>query len=132
SDEAVSLPPGKKVFSIRQEIDEPAFYKYDVRFVPDRPEDDRMPQNNRATTFTHVRGKGQVLLIEDEEHRGEFDLLVKRLRAQNLEVTVQSTDRLFAELAELQPFDTVLLGDVARDRFTDDQIEMLVRNTQQM
>ena len=75
-----------------------------------------MPQNNRATTFTHVRGKGQVLLIEDQDSRGEFDLLVERLRGQNLEVTVQPTDRLFAGLAELQPFDTVLLANVpARD-----------------
>ena len=83
---------------------------------PTRLEDDAMPQNNRATTFTHVRGKGQVLLIEDQDSRGEFDLLVQRLREQNLEVTVQPTDRLFAGLAELQPFDTVLLGNVPRER----------------
>lgn len=132
SDEAVVLPPGKRVFSIRQQIEDPAFYKYDVRFIPDRPEDDALPQNNRATTFTHVRGKGQVLLVEDHERRGQFDVLADRLRKQNLEVTIESTDGLFASLAELQPFDTVLLGDVPRERFSDAQIEMLVRNTQQM
>ena len=46
----------------------PNFYTYEARFVPDRPDDDAMPQNNRATAFTHVQGKGQVLLIEDCEH----------------------------------------------------------------
>jgi len=47
-----------------------------------------------------------------------------------MEVTVQPTGRLFSDLAELQQFDTILLGDVPRERFTDEQIEMLVRNTE--
>jgi len=91
-----------------------------------------MPQNNRATTFTHVRGRGQVLLIEDWENRGEHDLLVESLRRQNLEVTLRPSNQLFAGLAELQPYDTVVLGNVPREHFTDVQIAMLVRNTQQM
>lgn len=132
SDVPVSLTPGKKVFIIPQRIDSPAFYKYQVRFVPDNPGDDGMPQNNRATTFTHVRGKGQVLLIEDHEQPGQFDFLAERLRKQNLEVTVQPTNRLFSDMAALQSYDTVILGDVGRERFTESQIEMLVRNTQQM
>ncbi|MEA1952013.1 MAG: VWA domain-containing protein, partial [Planctomycetota bacterium] len=132
SDEKVVLPPGKRVLTLRQQIDSPAFYKYQVRFVPDNPDDDGMQQNNRATTFTHVRGRGQVLLIEDHEQPGQFNLLAERLRKQNLEVTVQPTDRLFADMAALQPYDTVILGDVGRERFTGAQIEMLVRNTQQM
>ena len=132
SDEAVVLPPGKRVLTLRQQIDSPAFYKYQVRFVPDNPADDGMPQNNRATTFTHVRGKGQVLLIEDHELPGQFNLLAERLRKQNLEVTVQPSDRLFSDMAALQAYDTVLIGDVGRERFTESQVEMLVRNTQQM
>ena len=132
SDEHVVLPPGKRVLTLRQQIDSPAFYKYQVRFVPDNPADDGMPQNNRATTFTHVRGKGQVLLIEDHELPGQFNLLAERLRKQNLEVTVQPTDRLFSDMAALQPYDTIIIGDVGRERFTESQVEMLVRNTQQM
>ena len=62
-----------------------------------------MPQNNQATAFTHVRGKGRVLLIEDADHKGDFDYLVDRLRANNIEVTLQSSDSLFTSLAELQP-----------------------------
>ncbi len=136
-EEQVSLPPGKKVFSIRQQIDNPDFYTYEARFIPDRPEDDAMPQNNRATAFTHIRGRGRVLVIEDYENRGQFDQFVRALGRQNLEVTVQPSNQLFASLAELQPFDTVVLADVPRSTnqqvsFTDSQIEMLVRNTQQM
>lgn len=131
SRQAVRLPPGKKVFTIRQKIDTPDFYTYEARFVPDRPGDDASPQNNRATAFTHVRGKGQVLLIEDSEHPGEFAVLVDRLRRQGLNVEVQDS-RCFSSLPELQRFDTVLLANVPRSQFSNDQIDMLARNTQQM
>jgi Mg-chelatase subunit ChlD len=137
SDEAVTLPPGKKVFTIRQQIDAPNFYTYEARIMPDHPEDDALPQSHRATAFTHVRGKGQVLLIEDAEHLGEHDWLVDRLRLQGLEVTVRTTASLFSGLADLQPYDTVVLANVPRATdeqfsFTDEQIDMLARNTQQL
>jgi len=131
SDQPVALS-GKKVFTVRQQIDEPNFYTYEARFVPDRKEDDAMPQNNRATAFTHVRGKGQVLLVESHEHKGLFDHFVRRLRLQGIEVIVRQSEEPFTSLADLQPFDTVILADVPREHFTDDQIQMLARNTQQM
>ncbi len=136
-EEHVTLPPGKKVFNLRQSIDSANFYTYEARFVPDRPEDDTVPQNKRATAFTHVVGKGQVLLIVSQERPNEYNLLAERLRRHGLEVAVRGTDRLFSSLAELQIYDTVVLADVPRATsdevsFSDEQIDMLVRNTQQM
>ena len=101
-----------------------------------------MLQNNSATAFTHVRGKGRVLLIEDWENPREFEFLVQRLGEQNIEVEVMPSDRLFTSLAELQGFDCVVLANVPRasggetdnkdaTNFSDEQIAMLVRNTEQ-
>lgn len=132
SEGPVQLPPGKRVYTVRQEIDAAGFYTYEAQFVPDKPQDDTMPQNNRATTFTHVRGKGQVLLIEDHQGRGQYDRLAEALRRHNLDVAVVSSDRAFSTLAELQQYDTVLLANVPREHFSDGQIQMLVRNTQQL
>lgn len=132
SEGRVQLPPGKRVYTVRQEIDSAGFYTYEAVFVPDNPQDDTMPQNNRATTFTHVRGKGQVLLIEDHQNRGQYDRLAAALRRQNLDVAVTPSDQLFTTLAELQQYDSVLLANVPRESFSDGQIQMLVRNTQQM
>jgi uncharacterized membrane protein len=137
TEQHVTLPPGKKVFNLRQSIDSANFYTYEARFVPDRPEDDALPQNKRATAFTHVVGKGQVLLIVSQERPGEYNLLAERLRQHGLEVVVRGTDRLFSSLAELQIYDTIVLADVPRATsdevsFSDEQIDMLVRNTQQM
>jgi uncharacterized membrane protein len=137
----LELPPGKKVFTFREDIDEPDFYTYEARFIPDDPADDAHSQNNTATAFTHVRGKGQVLLIENWEHRGEFDFLVERLRGDGLEVVVHPSNRLFTSLPELQRYDAVVLADVPRSSgfdansmvsFSNEQIRMLVRNTEEL
>ncbi len=139
SSEHIVLKPGKNVFSVRRQIDEPNFYTYEGQFVPDNPADDVLTQNNRATTFTHVRGSGRVLLIESFAEQGEHQHLVDRLRANNMEVTVQPDNQLFQSLAELQAYDTVILANVARSdgavaddltHFGDAQIKMLVRNTE--
>jgi Mg-chelatase subunit ChlD/uncharacterized membrane protein len=137
TEQVVTLPPGKKVFNLRQSIDAANFYTYEARFVPDRAEDNATPQNKRATAFTHVAGKGQVLLIVGQQRLNDYAPLAQRLREHGLEVVVRGTDRLFSSLAELQIFDTVVLANVPRAtvdevNFSDEQIDMLVRNTQQM
>ncbi|MFO0820408.1 MAG: VWA domain-containing protein [Pirellulales bacterium] len=141
SEEAVRLKPGKNVFSFQQKLDDPAVYTYRAVFVPDDAVDDGLTQNNEATAFTHIRGKGRVLLIEDWEKPGQFDTLVQRLRAMNLEVDIQQNNNLFTNLAELQAYDTVVLANVPRvsgergdeiHSFSDEQIRMLVRNTEQL
>ncbi len=140
-DEPHEIKPGKSVFPFRQEIDSPDFYTYEARFSPDDAKSDAVAQNNVATAFTHVQGKGLVLLIENWETPGEFDHLVERLRHEGLEVVVQPSNRLFTSLPELQRYDTVILADVPRSSgedsqsvssFTDEQIKMLVRNTEEL
>jgi hypothetical protein len=128
----VTVEPGKQVFRIREQIDAPDFYTYEAEFIPDDIGRDPVKQNKRATAFTNVRGRGQILLIEDQEERGKFDFLVDRLRHENLQVTVQSTGETFTSAAELQPFDAVILADVPSESFTEEQMKMLVLNTQQM
>ena len=137
TEKRLTLPPGKTVLNLRQSLDSANFYTYEARFVPDRQKDNTFSQNKRATAFTHVAGKGQVLLIVGPERLNDYNLLAQRLRQHGLEVAVRGTDRLFSSLAELQIYDTVVLANVPRATsaevsFSDDQIDMLVRNTQQM
>lgn len=135
SEEHIELPPGKSVYTIRQQLNTPSFYTYEAEFFPDEAGDDTMRQNNKATAFTQIRGKGQVLLIvdaEDGEAVPQYQPLVASLGRRNYETTVRPSNQAFASLAELQQFDTVVLGNVPREHMTDEQIRMLVRNTQQM
>ncbi|MCO6459305.1 MAG: VWA domain-containing protein [Pirellulaceae bacterium] len=140
SEMPVDLPPGKTVLRFEHTIDQPAVYRYRAVFTPDDPADDLMAQNNSATAFTYVRGKGRVLMIVDWEEPGEFDFLIERLRSNNIEIDVMPSDQLFTNLAELQGYDSVVLANVPRSsgdskavtNFSDEQIQMLVSNTEQM
>lgn len=139
SEESVTLEPGKQVLTLRQELDESGLSTYEATFVPDDPKSDIQSQNNSATAFTQVTGKGRVLLVEDASNAGQFDEFVNLLRRNEIEVTVRDTRRPFDNLADLQQFDAVILADVPRvagdgaeeiTQFTDEQIRQLVQNTQ--
>ncbi len=138
-DQKVVLDKEINVFPIRDTIDQPAGYTYRAEFVPDNSADDSLQQNNRADAFTYVRGKGRVLLIEDWNTPGEYSALVEALLRSDIEVDVQSSDQLFTSLPELQAYDCVILAGVPRSsgesaediaNFSDEQIEMLVSNTE--
>ncbi len=138
-DQPVELDKDVNVFPVRDTIDQPAGYTYRAEFVPDRPTDDSLQQNNRADAFTYVRGKGRVLLIEDWNAPGEYAPMVEALLRSDIEVEVQTSDQMFTSLPELQAFDCVILAGVPRSsgnsaddiaNFTDEQLEMLVSNTE--
>ena len=140
-EEDIVLAPGKNVIPIQHQIDQPAAYVYEAEFVPDSARDDSIRKNNSATAYTFVRGSGRVLLIEDSKRVGDFDLLIQSLRKSDIEVVNQTSDQLFGSLAELQAYDAVILAGVPRvsgeqsdsiTSFSDQQIEMLVSNTQRL
>lgn len=142
SEEAVTLAPGKNVFKVDTTLDKTGAYNYRAEFVAEDKNSDYMRQNNIATGFTQVRGKGRVLLIENPANPGEFDFLVDRLQAMKLEVKKAPANTPFTSLAELQGYDTVIMANVPRAGvgqggedlvgFTDEQVMMLVRNVEQM
>jgi uncharacterized membrane protein len=142
SEEELVLTPGKNVFKLNTTLDKTGAYDYRAEFVPADGASDLMKQNNIATGFTQVRGKGRVLLIQNAERPGDFDFLVDRLQAMKLEVKKVTTSSAFASLAELQGYDTVVMANVPRAGigaggedlvgFTDEQVMMLVRNVEQM
>lgn len=136
-EERVVVPPGKKVFTIGPlKIEQPNFYAYEAEFSPENPDDDGLVENNKASVFTQVRGAGRVLIVEsepdEESPAGGFDELIERLRNDNLEVDTMSTGALFTRLEHLAPYDTVVLANVPREKFSPEQVEMLVQNTQQL
>ncbi len=139
ADEPVRLEPGKRVFAIRQELTETGMSTYEARFVPDDPAEDVHSENNAATGFCRVGGKGHVLVIEESSGAGRYGAFIELLRRNDIEVTLRDTRRPFDDLADLQQFDAVVLADVARvagegaadlTQFSDRQIHALVQNTE--
>ncbi len=134
AEESISLDREVNVISIPDRIDLPAGYTYEAEFVPFDKNNDAISQNNRASSFAYVRGKGRVLMIEDSEKAGEYDSLVDALRRSDIEVEVRDNSQLFTNIVELQAYDSILLAGVPRSSgagdttvvsFTDEHIEMM-------
>jgi uncharacterized membrane protein len=137
----VDLQRGLNVFTLKQLITEPNFYTFSAEFIPDRDSGDKRSINNLAEGFTHARGKAQVLLIEST--RGEHAELVKALREKEIEVKVLLAPRidgsggiggdiLPTDLAQLQPYDAVILADVPKEAFTESQHQLFASNCHDM
>lgn len=140
-EQAVVLEPGKNVFTFPHKVDQADVFTFQATFVPDDPASDKLTQNNTASAFSHVRGKGRVLVIEDGNHPGEFLPLIERLQANDIEVEVMPSTRLYTSAAELLQYDSIVLANVPRATgeneaetaaFSDEQIRMLVRNCEEM
>lgn len=114
-EQKVQLSAGKNLFTFPQTLTEPGFYPYDVQLdVPGDP----IPQNNRASSFTYVRGNPRVLIISADPAADAP--LAEALRASQLEVKIGNMQSLPSSLAEIQSFDALLLsnisaGDMGRD-----------------
>ena len=143
AEQQISLQPGKNIHGFKHQLERAGVFTLDATFVPDDPTVDAITNNNRASSFAHIRGKGKVLLIEGAFNQGEFQHLIERLQASAIEVDVMSSDRLYTSAAELLPYDAIVLANLARATgddedspelaaFSDAQIKMLVDNCEQM
>lgn len=140
-DPEITLDPGKNVFSFEHQIDQSAVYNIDAKFTPNDAQQDVVGQNNEASAFTHVRGKGRVLLIEDGNFQGEFAHMVEQLQKGNIEVDIMQSTDLYTSASELIQYDSVILANVPRatgddlattESFSDAQIQILVRNCEEL
>ena len=141
AEQTVTLDPGKNVFPFVHKLEQSDAFTIEAEFVPDDIRADAVEQNNKASAFTYVRGKGRVLLIEDGNATGEFGRLVERLQSNAIEVEVMPSTELYSSAAELLQYDSVILANVPRstgdgvgaaEAFSDSQIRMLVRNCEEM
>ncbi|SIO61072.1 von Willebrand factor type A domain-containing protein [Singulisphaera sp. GP187] len=137
----IELQRGINVFNLKQQINEPNFYTFAAEFVPEKGSGDRRAINNVAEGFTHARGKAQVLLIEGTA--GEHVELIRALREKEIAVTplvaprIEGSggvggDPLPTDLAQLQPYDSVILANVPKDSFTESQHQILESNVHDM
>jgi uncharacterized membrane protein/Mg-chelatase subunit ChlD len=133
----IELDRGLTVKTLKQTITEPNFYTFTAEFLPEEGSGDRRRINNSAEGFVYARGAAHVLLIEGK--RGEHDELAGALRSKRIQVTtlvapgfgsggVETGDPIPSDLAELQLYDAVILANVPKDAFTEQQMQLLELN----
>ena len=125
-EQVVRLAKGKNLFRFPQSLGQAGFYSYEVQVEAGG---DRIPQNNRASGFAHVRGEPRVLIVSSNP--GRDAPLANALRGAGLEVALGGLDALPGSLAGLQAFDSVFLcnvnaGDLGRDAML--RLESAVRD----
>ncbi len=107
-EQKVELAPGKNLFTLPQTLGEAGFYSYDVQLEADG---DLIPQNNRASTFTGVRGEPRVLIVSSSP--AADTPLAAALRSSRLETALTDLGGFPASLAEMQSWDAILLSNIA-------------------
>ena len=117
----VDLAAGKNLFTFPQTLTDSGFYSYDIAV---EAKDDLIAQNNRATSFTTVRGDPTLLVVSSDPD-GDLDL-VNALRSAQLDTklvdlsTFQGTT-----LAEMQAHDAIFLSNVSAGDLGRDLMKLL-------
>ena len=125
-DKQVQLSAGKNLFAFPELLSEPGFYSYDVRV--DAP-GDPLPQNNRASGFTTVRGDPRMLIVSADPDSDKE--LARALQTSRLKVSLVGINKFPGTLAEMQSYDAIFISNIsAGDLGTDRQkvLESAVRD----
>lgn len=127
SEQPIRLLKGKSLLSVPQTITQPGFHRFEAQLSG---EGDTRAENNRALTFTHVRGRPRVLYVEGRREEGRF--LAQALRGQEVDVELRGAEQIPTNLAEFQNYDSVILSNVGAWRLSADQMKMLQSNVRDL
>ena len=119
-EQQVELTAGKNLFTFPQTLEEAGFYTYNVDL---ESANDSVPQNNHGVAFVNVRGEPRVLYIDsDPTHTGP---LVEAMRSAKVVVDAKGLEGLPSSMAELQNYDSLVLGNVAAGDLSDRQMKWI-------
>lgn len=119
-DQKVELAEGKNLFTFPQTLTEPGFYSYDVAL---EGTEDRVAQNNRAVSFTSVRGDPSVLIVSNDPAADAR--LAAALRSAQLDVKITDLSGFPTTLAEMQNYDSIFLSNLAAGDLGRDWMKLL-------
>jgi uncharacterized membrane protein len=119
----VELEPGPAaVHELTISLDEAGPQRFEAAFTPDDPAQDVIDQNNSAVAVTFVGGEGKVLVIDDGSAESQY--LVRALKEAQIDVVVSGPEAV-SDLIALSGYDAIVLANIPRAAFDDDQDLML-------
>ncbi|MBL8066668.1 MAG: VWA domain-containing protein [Chthonomonadaceae bacterium] len=119
SRQRVQLDEGKTSYVLDQKLDGPGYYRFRATLQAQRDSDSR---NNVGSTFTAVRGKPKVLVLQSDRVPGP---LVLALRSQDITVDVFGPEGVPVRPEELQNYEAVFLNDINAQFVTPNQMKIL-------
>jgi uncharacterized membrane protein len=119
-EQKVQLNAGKNLYSFAQNLSDPGFYGYDVRV--DAP-GDPVPQNNRASGFTIVRGEPRILIVSADPEQDKQ--LAAALQNSRLEIKLGSLKDFPSTLTEMQSYDAIFISNISAGDLGSDRMKLL-------
>lgn len=119
-EQVLELEPGKNLYTFPQTLNDPGFYSYSVHVEADG---DNIPQNNRSTSFTSVRGDPRILIVSSDPDKDAA--LAAALQSANVDVKLVAIDRFPSTLAELQSYDSLFLSNVPAGDLGDTLMKLI-------
>jgi Ca-activated chloride channel homolog len=119
-EQEIQVTRGRNVFAFPQTIDEPGFHSYSVEL---ETAGDDIPQNNKGTTFTSVRGDPSALVI----HASKVDSapLDQAFLETKIQITSRGIDGFPENVAELANYDLIVLSNVNAGDLSESQMTRL-------
>ncbi len=90
-----------------------SIHRFGAQVRPVRPDDDSIPQNNQASAFTTMAGKGKVLLVSTS--REDDATLEQALRQEQIEVVTVEPQDIPPRLEDYAGYSAVVLSNVPAD-----------------
>ena len=122
---AVDLEPGTNVETISMPVGTHGIHEFEAVFMPDEPWQDKIVQNNRASTITYVAGPGNILVVDADGSTGRA--LERALQNTDMDVRYTTTAEFPDKLSRLIGTDAVILVNAGCGNFSYQQQEMLCR-----
>ncbi|MEE9295144.1 MAG: VWA domain-containing protein, partial [Phycisphaerae bacterium] len=119
----VTLDSGNNSFVLKLPIHTDGVQRFEARFVPDSPDMDTTPDNNRATAFSFVSGKGKVAIMTMNPAHDQ--VLIDALKSENVKTALLDVSQDIPDFAGMLDYAAVILANVPANVFTDDQQRML-------
>lgn len=119
----VDIQPGPPiVLQVPLSLDMPGPVQFEAKFEPDNVSMDEIERNNTAVAVTFVGGEGKVLIIDDSPAESEH--LIRAMTQSNIAVERRQPGELTGGLVSLAGYDAVVMANVPRHAFDDDQDRM--------
>ncbi len=119
----VELEPGTNVVSVSVPVGTSGIHEFEAIYIPDDNTQDKIVQNNIASSITTVTGPGHVLVVDTD---GQSSLsMLKALEESNIDARHMMASEFPDSLSKLMDTDAVILVNTDCGNFTFAQQEII-------
>lgn len=124
-DEKVEYAAGKNRFTVPVYLQTAGYFEYSAK-IETADDEDHWSNNNTAISYLYLKGKGKVMLLVDPQaDERDWAAMVEAMKQSEREVDLVDVYEAPSDPLAYLPYDTIVLANVARDLFTELQMQAM-------